>query len=132
MKYSNNVYIGALQALAALRSTATGKEKATIDFIAEAIAEKGDRDRGNRPEPTDALTLDELRKMDGEPVWIKSLTDQTERWGLVSLFRQATTGKLYVYIYDTGHGERNLSSQEYGMTWLAYRCKPEEEHHVWM
>ena len=56
MKYSNNVYIGALQALAALRSTATGKEKATIDFIAEAIAEKGDRDRGNRPEPTEALT----------------------------------------------------------------------------
>ena len=83
-------------------------------------------------EPNNPMTLDELREMDGEPVWIKSLTDQTERWGLVSLFRQATTGKLYVYIYDTGHGERNLSSQEYGMTWLAYRCKPEEEHHVWM
>ena len=81
-------------------------------------------------EPNNPMTLDELRKMDGEPVWIKSLTDQTERWGLVSLFRQATTGKLYVYIYDTGHGERNLSSQEYGMTWLAYRCKPEEEQYA--
>lgn len=129
MKYSNNVYIGALQALAALRSTATGKEKATIDFIAEAIAEKGDRDRGNRPEPTDALTLDELRKMDGEPVWIKSLTGESGRWGLVSPFRQATTGKLYVYTYDTRHGEQRYSDQEYGMVWIAYRRKLEEEHH---
>lgn len=56
MKYSNEVYIGALQALAALRSKVSDKKKATIDFIAEAIAEKGDRDRGNRPEPTEALT----------------------------------------------------------------------------
>lgn len=97
-------------------------------------AQEGEKDEllaaSAKPEPTEVLTLDELRKMDGEPVWIKSLTDQTERWGLVSLFRQATTGKLYVYIYDTGHGERNLSSQEYGMTWLAYRCKPKEEQYA--
>lgn len=76
------------------------------------------------------LTLDELRNMDGEPVWIKSLTGESGRWGLVSPFRQATTGKLYVYTYDTRHGERRYSDQEYGMVWIAYRRKPKEEQYA--
>jgi hypothetical protein len=45
MKYSPEVYAGALIALAALRDKATERETGTIDFIAEAIAEKGDRDK---------------------------------------------------------------------------------------
>lgn len=40
MKYREKVYVGALQALAALRKDVPEKERATIDFIAEAIAEK--------------------------------------------------------------------------------------------
>lgn len=48
MKYSGEVYIGALKALAALREAATEGERATIDFIAEAIAEKGGRDKDAR------------------------------------------------------------------------------------
>ena len=44
MKYKNETYLGALTALAGLRETATERERVTIDFIAEAIAEKGDRD----------------------------------------------------------------------------------------
>ena len=103
--------------------------KKIVEVIMQYVIPKLRELDDGRQNQNNLLTLDELRKMDGEPVWIKSLTDQTERWGLVALFRQATSGKLYVYIYDTGHGERNLSSQEYGMTWLAYRRKPEEEHH---
>lgn len=48
MKYSSEVYISALKALAALREAATERERATIDSIAEAIAEKGDRDKDAR------------------------------------------------------------------------------------
>lgn len=44
MKYSDKVCVSALKALAALRETATESERVTIDFIAEAIAEKGERD----------------------------------------------------------------------------------------
>lgn len=72
------------------------------------------------------LTLDELRGMDGKPVWVDDFTRPTKGfWGLVSFFRQPKTCKLYVYIYDARQGARNYSSQEYGQCWLAYRRKPE-------
>lgn len=58
------------------------------------------------------LTLDELRKMDGEPVWCVSLG--------ASLFR----GNGW-YI-----GANNWYMDEYGKTWLAYSRKPEEADHV--
>ncbi|HIY54526.1 MAG TPA: hypothetical protein H9832_11315 [Candidatus Agathobaculum merdavium] len=45
MKYSQKVYEGALASLAKLREQSTSdSERATIDFIAEAVSEKADRD----------------------------------------------------------------------------------------
>lgn len=66
----------------------------------------------------DPLTLEELRKMDGEPVWVVSLGGQNGScWMLVDaeyeLCRE-THGGMAVF-------ENN------GKTWLAYRRKPEEE-----
>ena len=54
------------------------------------------------------LTLDELRKMDGEPVWC------------VSLGAELSRGEGW-YI-----GVNNWYMSGYGKTWLAYRQKPEE------
>lgn len=76
-------------------------------------------------EENEPLTLEELRGMDGKPVWIENKIGESG-WGLVSLFWQAETGKLYVYIYDNRRGARNFSSQEHGHTWLAYRRPPEQ------
>ena len=74
----------------------------------------------------DPLTLEELREMDGEPVWIET-TDikKANRWAFVDV------GSEVVRFFETRCGVKcpvmgNLF-RTYGKTWLAYRRKPEEE-----
>jgi len=66
------------------------------------------------------LTLDELREMDGKPVWAigkRSLGTEVNGWMLVS----ATSSRPAALDFT---GVCNLDS--YGKTWIAYRTKPEE------
>ena len=53
------------------------------------------------------LTLDELRKMDGEPVWL--VNQNGGRWVIMS----------GAYLCDS------RKNADYGKTWLAYRSKKE-------
>ena len=66
--------------------------------------------------PNDPLTLEELREMDGEPVWITKMDGSGGVWMLVDaeyeLCREA-------------HGEMAVF-ENCGKTWMAYRRKPEE------
>ena len=55
-----------------------------------------------------SLTLDELRKMDGEPVWL--VNQNGGRWVIMS----------GAYLWDS------RKNADYGKTWLAYRQKQEE------
>ena len=70
------------------------------------------------PPPNTPLTLEELREMDGEPVWIIPMRGSGgfRTWMLVDaeyeLCREA-------------HGEMAVF-ENCGKTWLAYRRKPEE------
>lgn len=63
-----------------------------------------------------SLTLEELRQMDGEPVWIAKMDGSGGVWMMVDaeyeLCREA-------------HGEMAVF-ENCGKTWLAYRRKPEE------
>lgn len=72
--------------------------------------------------PNDPLTLEELREMDGEPVWCEILI-------------KSAKPSCYAIIHDgvaTGFvkGKRiNLGCDKiggYGLAWVAYRRKPEE------
>ena len=64
--------------------------------------------------PNDPLTLEELREMDGEPVWICDPDGSDGMWALVDLeYELCRTAKGGIAIFDT-----------YGKTWLAYRRKP--------
>ena len=72
----------------------------------------------NRNEP---LTLDELRRMEGQPVYI---VENTEYWAIVNSFDQAG-----VYLLSYGNPDDYGCFGLYGKTWLAYRHKPEEEDH---
>ena len=64
----------------------------------------------NRNEP---LTLDELRQIDMEPVWL--VNQNGGRWVIMS----------GAYLWDS------RKNADYGKTWLAYRQKPvEEDGHV--
>ena len=71
----------------------------------------------NRNEP---LTLDELRKMDGEPVWVQSPgVPEYGRWAIVE-----GVGENCLFLHD------DFTCHDYGKTWLAYRQKPEEDDHA--
>ena len=67
------------------------------------------------------LTLEQLREMDGEPVWIAN-PDALEygRWGIVDGVYQAEDDQVLMLRGD-------YSCHYYGKTWLAYRRPPEGE-----
>lgn len=72
--------------------------------------------------PNEPLTADELREMDGEPVWVE--------------LTEPTVGKKsgWALVYNDGSGAAvqrwtsPLWYNEYGKTWIAYRFKKEEAH----
>jgi hypothetical protein len=81
-----------------------------FEIAAAALREKAERDD---PKP---LTIDELKKMIGEPVWVQG-PGQPEygRWAIVE---DAFGNSLYLLNDYTCH--------DIGKTWLAYRHKPKE------
>lgn len=66
--------------------------------------------------PNDPLTLEELREMDGEPVWVCEPNGTNGVWGLVDLEYQMV--RL--------HGGGLAIWENNDKSWLAYRRKPEE------
>ena len=68
------------------------------------------------------LTLDELRQMEGQPVYI---VENTEYWSIVNGF-----GRNGVYLLSYGNPDDFGSFELYGKAWLAYRQKPEEDDHA--
>lgn len=60
------------------------------------------------------LTLEELRKMDGKPVWILRTEDDSGWWAIVRLGNDRA---------NTEYGAYFMLS-EYGKTWLAYSYEP--------
>ena len=64
-----------------------------------------------------SLTLDELREMDGEPVWVQSPgVPEYGRWAIVE-----GVGENCLFLRD------DFTCHDYGKTWLAYLQKPEED-----
>ena len=73
----------------------------------------------NRSRLNEPLTMDELRKMDGEPVWVQSPgVPEYGRWAIVE-----GVGENCLFLRD------DFTCHDYGKTWLAYRQKPEEDDH---
>lgn len=63
------------------------------------------------------LTLDELRGMDGEPVWCESLgiPDNSE-WAIIDIEADEANGKSGCFPLTL-----------YGWDWMAFRSKPKED-----
>lgn len=78
--------------------------------------------------PNEALTQDELREMNGEPVWCKWLLPED---------RAIEQGKWFIVISGdkagleikrpAEYGCHFCKIDDYGKTWLAYRRPPEGE-----
>ena len=86
-----------------------GKRKnEALDMAIAALRHQGQE--RNAP-----LTLDELQKMDGEPVWVQSPgVPEYGRWAIVE-----GVGENCLFLHD------DFTCHDYGKTWLAYRSKKE-------
>lgn len=71
--------------------------------------------------PNEPLTLEQLREMNEEPVWVKNLEEpEKSQWRLLYWDR----GK---YLVLQGISVRGYLLEEYGESWLAYRRPPDGE-----
>ena len=68
------------------------------------------------PPPNPPLTLEELREMDGEPVWVEGYGI-----GCYDIFCGISTDGMVQFYLPA------LPADSYGKTWLAYRRKSEED-----
>ena len=97
------------------------KLKPALDMAISALRQQEHfRDLTKKVEP---LTLDELRKMDGEPVWVVCLKPERYYeppigWRIIE--------KSIVGTFGVWNDSSCLAERDYGKTWLAYRHKPEE------
>lgn len=95
------------------RSKATlGEQREPVALALSALRAQQQTD-ANQP-----LTLDELRQMDGEPVYI---AENTEYWAVVNGFDERG-----IYLLSHGKPDDYGYFELYGKTWLAYRHKPKE------
>lgn len=74
--------------------------------------------------PNEPMTLEQLREMNGEPVWGKSLiTDKPGEWFILRVVEMSKTWFIACAGAEQGFGDKDT----YGKTWLAYRRPPEGE-----
>ena len=104
------------------RATSDELKEAVLVAL-EALREKAERDN---PKP---LTLEELRQMEGELVWLEVI-DKSDR----SVPYESVWGQVCLYSWDDdvwfwrfgNECEIDPKNENYGKTWLAYRHKPKE------
>ena len=76
------------------------------------------------PPPNDPLTLDQLREMDGDAVWVTPLDGRPPMWCFVVV--PANAGMGYVRNQTRTNGLVCNGIMGHFRTWLAYRRRPEE------
>lgn len=89
-------------------------------IAAAALREKAEREN---PKP---LTIEELKQMMGEPVYLEDLVhkacpEEPDLWGGWIVFSKHNQNGF------TPRGGGFFTAGGYGKTWLAYRYKPKEE-----
>lgn len=79
------------------------------------------------PPTNDPLTLEELREMDGEPVWTVTIgLEGSGRWELCTCEMITACPIHKVLRCVASNGEvTDYELGTYGKTWLAYRRRPE-------
>ena len=66
------------------------------------------------------LTLEQLRKMDGQPVWCKSLINGESEWAIIRIVEMSKTWFIALAGASQGFGDKDT----YGKTWLAHAYPP--------
>ena len=105
-----------------LRAELTSERIDNTNLIGElaTVAAERDRYKAERENPQ-PLTLEELRRMDGEVVYIPESEEYFGGMGIVSVSQERVVGvgdpKFWYWPF-----------REYGEGWRAYRSKPKEEN----
>ncbi len=73
------------------------------------------------------LTIEELKKMEGEPVWTIENGVETGVWEIVGDYTEYIVDRDIITMCNLEDGCYDVYADLYGKTWLAYRRKPEEE-----
>ena len=96
------------------------KEQQYFGLAVKALQEKIER------ESSDSLTLNELKELNGNPIWLSKLTARKNK-GYYAIYSEAriTSQGLNIFCFTSPHGlfER-LFAMDYGKTWLAYCHEP--------
>jgi hypothetical protein len=87
-----------------------------LEVAANALCESAAL-RADAPPPNGPLTMEELREMDGQPVWFCKCHNGLCNWCVIDHTNETN-------IFFTDGTVRLMSS--YGDGWLAYRRRPEE------
>lgn len=69
------------------------------------------------PESNDALTWEQLKQMEGKPVWVETRCGKYATWGIVDHFDVSEYGIARMFLRGDGY----LEKQEQGDVWQAYR-----------
>lgn len=99
-----------------------GMARRERDVMTKRMTELEQETVTNRNGLNEPLTLDELRKMDGEPVWIKLFDPDEGFWVLRNEWVDTRNPEPMILFHM-----RWYSHVDYGKTWLAYRQQPAEE-----
>ena len=95
-----------------------------IDMLVEEL------EKSTLTQPNEPLTLEELREMNGEPVWVKRLKGLSvcdTDWAVVEFRLEPDVKYDKIRVWWPGSEvEDTPSEDDYGKTWLAYRRPPDE------
>lgn len=81
-------------------------------------------------QPNEPLTLEQLREMGGEPVWVTSARERgniPSRWVLFAGVSKSKRNSDVFAFATTGGIAQGYEAVNYGKTWNAYRRPPEGE-----
>lgn len=98
------------------------EQRKMVEFTISALRQQ--ETVTNRNGLNEPLTLDELRKMSGDPVFV--VTDRMKEWCIVhSHHSDDVIGGGIIMTRRTAE-KRTYQYKSYGYTWIAYRQKPAE------
>jgi len=97
------------------------EREAAMEFMITALRSQAERE-ANEP-----LTLDELKQMDGEPIWFEtgeiSIDEQIlGRWAIIT---ERTNKAIWITCTKGNRYGNAWLFENYGKTWFAYRYKKE-------
>lgn len=102
-------------------SAALPRYKEALGMAIAALKEQGAKGVEIDPVKNEPLTLEELKQMNGQPIWVqflnKAVIDRADAW-----FILAETGKCEVLLKGVCSVYKGF--EYYGKSWIAYREPP--------